>query len=385
MDIDAKKRVTDAALAAGFSFARVGPVSPWPTGEHFAPWLEGGYHGDMAYLARAPEIRIDPLQRFPWARSALMVALCYRREDACSPAEQRAISCYAWGDDYHLLMTKRLKTLAATLTATFPGLQSYYFNDTSPVLERAAAAAAGLGWLGRNTMLINQQHGSYFFLGGMLLSLELAEDPPTPDRCGSCNRCLPACPTNAFVAPYILDARRCISYLTIEYRGVIPHALRPAMGTLVFGCDICQDVCPWNGRATLKEQPSSETAFAPRAGLAVTSRALLEELLLQDEATFRSRFSRSPIKRAKRHGLARNAAIALGNLGDTQAIVALCHAVANDPHPLVRAHAAWALGVLHTSACSRLQDLANAALLAATRDTDDEVVEEGDLARADTA
>jgi epoxyqueuosine reductase len=370
------------ARAEGFALAGVAPAGAWLTSERLVPWLEHGYHGEMDWLARNPEVRADPRSRFPWARSALVLGVPYRTDDETSPAQERPFSRYAWGRDYHDVIPRMLKRFAARLLARWPDLQAYWFTDTSPVLERAAALSAGIGWLGRNAMLIHQREGSYFFLAGMLLSADLPPDAPAPDRCGSCSRCIPACPTNAFVAPYVLDARRCISYLTIEHRGPIPPELRPLVGTLVFGCDICQAVCPWNERALRKEPRLTDGPFKTRPGLAIQSRELLEELLLQTEETFRTRFRKSAVKRTKRHGLARNAAVALGNLGDPEAIPALAHAAQHDSEPLVRSHACWALGQLLPKASPTERSVIVQSLGAATSDPDEHVREEARAAQS---
>ncbi len=376
-----RARIRAEAQALGFTLVGFAPAGGWPGGEHLVRWLEAGHHAQMRWLERAPEVRVDPRRRFPWARTALLLGVPYRTDDETSPAECRAISRYAWGTDYHEVLPKRLRALAARLRERWPTLQVYWFTDTSPVLERAAARAAGLGWIGRNCMLIHEREGSYVFLAGMLLSIEVAFDRPAPDRCGRCTRCLPACPTGALIAPYTLDARRCISYLTIEHRGAIPHALRPLMGTLVFGCDICQEVCPWNERALRKEARAAEGPFKARAGLAVTDRALLESLLGMSEEAFRARFRKSAIKRAKRRGLARNAAVALGNLGDARALPALRRALAGDPEPLVRGHAAWALGRLLGRAQAREREASMRALAhAAAHDPDPAVRDEARMA-----
>jgi epoxyqueuosine reductase len=263
------------------------------------------------------------------------------------------VARYALGDDYHDVMLSRLKTLLAEVRARYgeevPGRA---YVDTGPLLERDLAQRAGLGWWGKNTNLLHRHLGSYFFLGALLLGLDLAPDAPTTAHCGTCRRCLDACPTRAFVAPYVLDARRCISYLTIELKGPIPRNLRPLVGNWIYGCDICQEVCPWNRKAP----PTDEPAFQPRGDLAAPE---LIPLLGMTDEEFRARFRGSPIKRTKRRGLLRNVAVALGNARDPVAIPALRAALGQDPEPLVRGHAAWALGRIGGPA-------AHAALLAAT-------------------
>ena len=223
------------------------------------------------------------------------------------------VARYAWGEDYHAVIEPRLRTLADTIASLAPGTVSRAYVDTGPLLERDLAARAGLGWIGKNTMLLHPDLGSFFFIGVVLTTAELEPDAPLPDRCGSCTRCLDACPTGAFVEPYVLDARRCIAYLTIEHRGPIPPSSGPALGAWTFGCDVCQDVCPWNGRAPV----TSEAAFGPRR------HPPLAELLALGEAAYLEGFRGSPLKRARREGLARNAAIALGNRGTAGDVPAL--------------------------------------------------------------
>jgi epoxyqueuosine reductase len=252
------------------------------------------------------------------------------------------VARYARGDDYHDVMLEKLGALQEWL-ATELGrpVHGKAYVDTGPLLERDLARRAGLGWFGKNTNLINPEIGSFFFLGALLVELELEPDDPfQADRCGTCTRCLEACPTQAFAAPRVLDATRCISYLTIELKGEIPEALREPMGGLLYGCDICQDVCPWNVSFA---QELREQALAPRAALsAPDARPLAREVLSMDDDTFRVAFKGSPMKRTKRRGLARNAAVVLGNVGDARDVPALTAAL-DDPEPLVGQHAAWAL------------------------------------------
>lgn len=334
------------ARALGFELAGIAPPGRWATADALPRWIEAGFFGDMAYMARAPAVRADPQLRFPWARSAVLVALDYRGKEPLPPAAVRPVSRYAVGDDYHEIMAKKLHALRARIEARTGPLEGRSYVDTGPLLERAAAAAAGLGWIGKNTMLLNERRGSWLFLGALLLGIELEPDRPAPGRCGSCARCLEACPTRAFVAPYLLDARRCISYLTIELRGPIPRELRPLIGEMIFGCDLCQEVCPWNERAARREPPSGEPAFRARPGLASAALEDLISLLELSEEGFRARFRGSAIRRAKRRGLARNVCVALGNRGDRRALAALLRALEKDPEPLVRGHAAWAIGAL---------------------------------------
>jgi epoxyqueuosine reductase len=286
----------------------------------------------MDYLARTRAERGDPARLLPGCRSVVAVALAYGpREDDPSWAP---VSLYARGGDYHDLMRGRLRALAEYLReAGGPTVESRAAVDTSAVLERDLAARAGLGWIGKNTNLIAPGGGSYFFIGVVLTTAALTPDVPIPDHCGTCTACLDACPTGAFVGPHVLDARRCLAYLTIEHRGDIDDAWKPAISEWLFGCDVCQDVCPWNRKAP----PAREPALAPTAPL-----PSLHALLTMDDAAFRARFRGSAMSRAKRAGLARNAALLLGNRRDRTAVPALRSAL-SDPDDGVRRAAAWAL------------------------------------------
>jgi epoxyqueuosine reductase len=295
-------------------------------------------------MQRTEELRRDPKKLVPWAHSVVSVGMNYfappPRPEA--PGDSRGwISRYAWGDDYHDVVKKKLDSLLDKIREISPApIEGRAFVDSGPVLERAIAGVAGIGWIGKNTHLISPRKGSWFFLGELFLSVELSYDRPIRDRCGQCDLCLKACPTGAFVGPYILDARRCISYLTIEVKGSIPRHLRPLMGNHIFGCDICQEVCPYN----VKAEPTGEDAFQPREGLYAPD---LIPLLSLTEEEFRRRFKGSPILRAKRRGFLRNVAVALGNLKSREAVPALIQAL-QDKEPLVRQHAAWALGQIGT-------------------------------------
>ena len=306
----------------------VGPAGPPDHGDAFAAWLDVGHAGTMAYLHRQRERRLDPDRVLPGVQSVVACALNYHQGSG-GPAH---VARYAWGDDYHDVMAPRLAALAADLVAAAPDTATRHYVDTGPVLERDLAARAGLGWIGKNTMLLHPVLGSFFFIGVVLTTAELAPDPGLPDRCGTCTRCLDACPTGAFPAPYVLDARRCISYLTIEHRGDVDPELRPAVGPWAFGCDVCQDVCPWNRRAPVTTEP----AVAPRPLPSLT------ELAVMDDAEYRERLRGSPLRRARRPGLARNAALALAGRDDPEAGRALRRASA-DPDPVVQRHAAWSL------------------------------------------
>ena len=326
-------RIRALASTLGFDpvgIARLGPAETFPA---FERWLDRGFAGEMTYLPRGAAKRRDSSLPFPDARSAVVVALDYGGKQPPGP-----IARYARGADYHDVILERLDVLHGNIERDLGReVAARAYVDTGPILERDLAQRAGLGWIGKNTSLINPERGSFFFLGALLLELDLEPDAPfEADRCGTCTRCLEACPTNAFVEPRVLDATRCISYLTIEHRTDIAPELRPLMGDLVYGCDICQDVCPWNHRFA-RETPDPGLAARPE-NVAPNPRDLLS---LTDDG-FLQRFSGTPVTRAKRRGLARNAAVALGNRRDPNDIPALTAALA-DPEPLVRTHAAWAL------------------------------------------
>src|SRR5437867_9835488 len=314
-------------------FARVaiGPAGPPEHGPAFARWLEAGHAATMDYLARGRDDRLDPDRLLPGCRSVVAVALAYARDDDPSWAP---VARYARGRDYHDVMRPRLLELAEFIGQTAGGdVRCRAAVDTSALLERDLAARAGLGWIGKNTNLLDPSIGSYFFIGTVLTTAELEWDERLPDRCGTCTACLDACPTQAFVGSYALDARRCIAYLTIEHRGDIPEEFREAIGEWVFGCDVCQDVCPWNRKAARAREP----ALAPTGPLGP-----LEELFDLDRDACRARFRGSAMWRAKRAGLLRNAAIVLGNRRDRRAVPALRRAL-DDEDIVVRRAAAWAL------------------------------------------
>jgi epoxyqueuosine reductase len=376
-----KQALLRLAQDAGFPLAGVAPARHPPTAAAFRAWLEAGYAGEMGYLERAPERRCRPELVWPAAQSVLVVGLPYWPHDRDGPEERELrqapgrgqVARYALGDDYHEVMSDRLRALlsrAQEEAVAFgePHLQGRVYVDTGPLLERALAARAGLGWFGKNTCLLDRHYGSYFFLGAVLLDVPLPPDPSTTAHCGSCERCLSACPTGAFVSPYVLDARRCISYLTIELKGPIPRELRPLIGNWIFGCDVCQEVCPWNSDSTRPDgrrlPPAMEPALAPRTADAGTP--VLTELLQLTQEEFSRRYRASPIKRAKRRGLLRNVCVAMGNSGDPAALGALLPALAHE-EPLVRGHAAWAVEVLAASLapCDPRRATASAGVAAA--------------------
>jgi epoxyqueuosine reductase len=337
-----KQELLAEAGRLGFDLAGVAPATPAETAAAYRDWLGAGLHGEMAYLEWSPARRTHPARLWPEAASVVVVGLNYRPAEP-DPAlwedpRRGRIARYALGDDYHGLLRERLEALLRWAAARDPGLAGRCYVDVGPLLERDLAARAGLGWFGKNTCLLNRRQGSYFFLGALLVNRALPPDPRTTAHCGSCSRCLDVCPTRAFVAPYVLDARRCISYLTIELRGPIPRDLRPLVGNWVFGCDLCQEVCPWNRRAPAATEPG----LAPRAGLTAPE---LIPLLGLTQAQFSARFRRSAVKRARLRGFLRNVCVALGNSGDPAAVPALSAALAH-PEALVRGHAAWALGRL---------------------------------------
>ena len=337
---DLSARIKEEAQRLGFALVGISPVKIAAHEESFAEWLRKGLGGELGYMKRTEELRRDPKKLVPWAVSVISVGMNYftplpRPENP--QGTQGWISRYAWGDDYHDVVREKLDLLLEKIREIYGGsIEGRAFVDSGPVLERGIAGVAGIGWIGKNTQLISPRKGSWFFLGELFLGIELAYDRPIRDRCGKCDLCLKACPTGAFVGPYILDARRCISYLTIELKGPIPRHLRPLMGNHIFGCDICQEVCPYN----VKAKPTGEAAFDPREGLYAPD---LIPLLSLSEEEFRRRFQGSPILRAKRRGFLRNVAVALGNLKSREAVPALIRAL-HDDEPLVRRHVAWALG-----------------------------------------
>jgi epoxyqueuosine reductase len=328
-------RLKAQAYGVGFDLAGIARLGPAESAGVFNAWLADGLAGEMRYLSGAgAELRADTCRPEPGMRSALVVGLNYGGTQPSGP-----VARYARGDDYHAVMRAKLGEIAAWLvdSAGVPA-RTRAFVDTGPVLERDLARRAGLGWFGKNTNLINPRLGSFFFIGALFTDIELRPDAPfEADRCGTCTRCLDACPTRAFVAPRSLDAARCVSYLTIELKGPIPLEFRAAIGDLLYGCDICQDVCPWNVRFS---RDVVDAGLLPRAGAAAPDAA---ELLRLDQPTWRARFGKSAMSRAKRRGLARNAAVVLGNRRDPASIPALEAAAREDPEPLVREHAEWAL------------------------------------------
>lgn len=332
MSAERKREVVQRALALGFASCRIARCDPPAHADAFRAWLAAGAAGEMVWMERGAEKRGDPQKVLPGARSVIVVALNYWQG---SEPDRRGgrIARYAWGDDYHDVMLPRLRRLDEFLQ-THGGVQKSYV-DTGPILERDFAAEAGTGWHGKSTMLLDQKLGTWFFLGEILTTLDLPPDAPQVARCGSCTRCMTACPTGAITADHKLDARRCISYLTIELKGSIPLEFRPLIGDRIYGCDTCLDVCPWNRFAAL----SRESAFAARPA---TSAMQLRDFLALSDEQFRALFRGSPIKRIKRRGFLRNVCVALGNVGTSADLPALERA-ASDKEPLITEHAMWAI------------------------------------------
>ena len=324
------------AYGLGFDLVGIASLGPVESARHFGTWLDNGFAGEMSYLPRGAEKRRDSSSPFPGVTSAIVVGLNYGGKQPSGP-----VARYARGDDYHDIMIARLGDLHRWLEQELgQPVRGKAYVDTGPILERDLARRAGLGWFGKNTMLVNPRIGSFFFIGALLVDLDLPPDAPfEADRCGSCTRCLDACPTDAFVEPRVLDATRCISYLTIEAKGAIPIELRERIGGLVYGCDVCQDVCPWNIRFS---QELREDGFRPRGVLSSDSRSVARNILEMDDTQFQREFKGSPMKRAKRRGLARNAATVLGNIGTEEDLEPLQSAL-SDPEPMVVEHAAWAM------------------------------------------
>jgi len=411
------KQIRVTALQAGFDLAGVAPLDAWQDLEFAKSWTEKGYGGEMAYL-RNPK-RADPRLILPSAQSVVCVGLVYNTPlpystecgtatPGCAvsnPAQPEVavpprgwISRYAWGRDYHQVMRSRLEQLRTAIENLAPSVETRVYVDTGPIVERAFARLSGIGWVGKNTCLINQQKGSWFFLGVILTSLDLEPDTPAFDRCGSCTRCLEACPTGALIEPYVMDASRCIAYLNIELKGPTPAHLRPAIGADMFGCDICQDVCPWNRPLSVVRGPLSESEHRGKGRLRPATTELaefqpmtilgsppvatpqqtsdrrrlttdnehwttdhgqrttnreprsfslfnprLEDLASLTEDDFRRIFRDSPIKRAKYRGWLRNLCVVMGNSGDTQFISWLERTAREQEDPVVREHAEWAL------------------------------------------
>ncbi|MEE8302011.1 MAG: tRNA epoxyqueuosine(34) reductase QueG [Candidatus Tectomicrobia bacterium] len=340
-----ENQIRAKAAALGFSWCGFARLAPLPREEFFRNWLAQGHAGEMHYLAREPERRIDPAIPFPQAKSVICLGYPYAPPalpDIDWRTELRGrIAAYAAGPDYHDVITAKLHELTVFLKDIQPDVWARPYVDTGPLLEREWAYRSGLGWFGKNTMLLRKQAGSWFFLAEVLVDVELEGEGIPHEHCGRCTQCLNDCPTNALEEGYILKSPLCISYLTIEHRGPIPYELRPKLGNWIFGCDICQAVCPWNKKFGQSQQKILEALFPS-----------LPELMKLDDEGFRKRFRKTALWRTKRRGLLRNVAIALGNSGNPEAISPLSTAL-HDPEPLIRGHAAWALGQLDEKQAKR--------------------------------
>jgi epoxyqueuosine reductase len=353
-----QERVISLARELGFDLCRFATASDPQHSREFRGWLESGASGEMSYLERNAEKRCHPEQVLPGTKSVIVLALNYfqgSNSAASSPRDESVrmantaaatgrIARYAWGEDYHPLIEKKLKAIDRLLSA-HGGIQKCYV-DMGPVLERDHAAAAGIGWHGKSTMLLNRELGTWFFLAEIFTTLEFSPDAPQANRCGNCVRCIEACPTGAITSPHRLDARRCISYLTIELKGSIPLELRPLIGDRIYGCDDCLEACPWNRFAAI----ARDTAFQMKPEIAAMR---LRDYLALDEEKFRTLFRNSPIRRTKRRGLLRNVCVALGNVGSTDDLPAL-QAAAADREPLIAEHAVWAIAQIEkrTKSCA---------------------------------
>jgi len=337
------------AASRGFDLCGIAPVDTFPELAFLREWIDRGYAGEMDYMRRTADRRADVRQVLPSARSAIVHGTIYNVDRPYSTEnadpKRAAIARYAWGDDYHLVIQQRLDGLMAWLReAAGDRLEARSYVDTGPVQERVYAQYAGLGWIGKNTCVINAEVGSWFFLSVIICNLPLAVDRPALDQCGTCTLCLDACPTGALVAPYVLDSTRCLSYLTIELKGAIPDAHRDAIGEHAYGCDICQDVCPWN---LTPSTPSRDAAWLPRAGLDMPP---LVDLWRRTDSELRALLKGSAMKRAGVKRLRRNLAVALGNSGDPEAVPAL--QAQTEPtalDPLVAEHVSWAVTKLRGS------------------------------------
>ena len=334
------EKIRSKAVELGFDGFGVALPDVGDAGDRFQRWLAQHFDGEMQYMKRGEAKRLDLDLVLPGVKSVICLSTSYftapRTLEFLEEPETGDISNYAWHLDYHDLIQPRLRQLEDYLAEVFPGCQTKSYVDTGPILEKPLAEKAGLGWIGKHTNLLTEGVGSYYFLSEILVDVALPLSEVAEDHCGTCTACIDICPTGAIVAPYVLDSRKCISYLTIELKGTIPHEFRKALGNRIYGCDDCQIVCPWNSYAVATEEP----AFQEREGV----KGLIELMQLDDEG-FLSRFRKSPVKRIKRRGLLRNVAVALGNSGQMEAVPVLIQAL-SDLEPLIRSHAVWALGEL---------------------------------------
>ena len=333
------RRIKDKGIELGLGAVGIASVAPPQHAAVLYDWLKRGFAGEMGWMGRTSEARADPGRRFPWARAVVVAAvpyLPYRDDRHAQAGLVRHVARYAAGRDYHRVLGDRLSALALFIEAEAPGARTRAYTDTGPLMERELAARAGLGWLGKNTNLIGPRGNSWLLLGEVLTDLDLPPDGPVADHCGSCTACLDACPTGAIPAPYLVDSTRCISYLTIELRGQIPAGKRADLGDWAFGCDICQEVCPWNR----KTEPVEDEAFRPGPHLEGRT---LADLVRLDDASFKGESRPAALERPRRRGLVRNALIVAANTKDGQALGAAAEKLA-DSDPVVRGAAAWALG-----------------------------------------
>jgi epoxyqueuosine reductase len=341
-----KEQIREKALALGFDACRFTAATAPEHSDHLLHWLEEGRHGEMAYLDRNRQKRVEPQLVLPGAESIITLATSYYREEAETRGSGvGVVAKYSRYSDYHDVLGERLKELVAFVGESKPDVRSLWYVDTGPLLERDLAQRAGLGFIGKHTNLISRKLGNWIFLSEIITTLELEPDEAETNRCGSCERCLTACPTAAIIAPFQLDARRCISYLTIELKGSIPLEFRRAIGNRIYGCDDCLAVCPWNRFAR-------EGALMKAHARPELSQLDLIELLSLDDGGFKKRFAGTPMLRSKRRGLLRNVCVALGNVGNEAALPALERAL-NDQEPLIREHAQWAIQEIRRRAASR--------------------------------
>jgi epoxyqueuosine reductase len=338
-----KKALQDYAHSLGFALCQVTPAEAPDPEQRLRRWLDHGLHGEMQWMARSLPKRENPSLVLPGVRSIVCLAAAYPAPQSPAPVGAGFIARYARGPDYHQIIGEKLAQLTAFLDREGgPGTRSLWYVDTGPILERAFAQRAGIGFIGKHTQLINRRYGNWLLLGEILTTANLPPDTPERNRCGTCTRCLTVCPTQAITAPFTVDARRCISYLTIELKGPIPLELRPLIGNRVFGCDDCLEVCPWNRHAS-----EASPLLQSWARQDLQTPDLLDWLQL-DEAGFQQKFQGTPLQRSKRRGLLRNVCVALGNLGDPAALPALEKA-AQDPEPLIAEHARWAIHRIQTN------------------------------------
>ena len=363
------RRIKEKGNELGLGAVGIASIAPSEHAAHLDDWLRRGFAGEMRYIARTAGQRVDPRSRFPWVRSAVVAAvpyLPYRGDRQAQAGLVRHVARYAAGQHYHRVLGERLAALARFIEDEAPGARALEYVDTGAFLERELAARAGLGWFGKHTNLIGPEGDSWLLLGEILTDLDLPPDDPVADRCGSCTACIDACPTGAIPAPFVVDSTRCISYLTIELRDQIPASQRAGMGDWVFGCDICQEVCPWNR----KTEPVQDDAFSPGPHL---ENRTLADLVRLDEASFATEFRPAALERPRRRGLVRNALIVAANTGDEEALAAAEEKL-SDPDPVVRGTAAWAIGRAGSGRGRRALERAR------ERETDPAVREEIDAA-----